>query len=53
MDAVGAFRGAAHDVSVHVTASSQRRKLRLIDAIDRFPQIVFQNAVELQASAAL
>ena len=44
-------RGAAHDVALHVAAGRQRRKLNLVDAVDRLPQVVLQHAVQLQALA--
>ena len=41
--------GRAHDVALHVAAGGQRGKLHFVDPPDGLLEILFQDAVELQA----
>ena len=38
-------RGAAHHVALDVAAGSQRRKLNLVNAVNRIPEIPLNHAV--------
>src|SRR5439155_16711227 len=44
-------RRAAHDIALYVTASSQRRQEALIDSGYRLLQMLFENAMQLDALA--